>query len=264
MRSRLIFASILTSGILASFIFFVFYLLAFWANVIDFTMLVVLTVITNLVLWLVSPKIMDWMQGFFYNVRWVTFDEFSREHTEVANPTAYCYGSYPSNARIVVSEGIFKYLDIEEQKAVLDHELGHIINKDFIIMTIAVTLLQILYEIHYYFLKVRKVRSRGKKDITPMIKIAYGIAIEVDTDSTQRLLSSTRAMGIYDFKAAQSIGTVFKIVTKMSKEQSFRDLTRIFLFDIVSPWALVSEINSTHPLTGKRIRALSVYVLPIL
>ncbi len=327
MRSRLIFASVLTLGILASFVFFVFYLIAFRANVIDFTILVVLTVITNFVLWLVSPTITDWVQGFFYKVRWVTFAEFSREHTAVANflkqvcekhniniprlriiedanPTAYCYGSYPNNARIVVSEGIFKYLDVEEQKAVIGHELGHIINKDFIIMTIAVTLLQVLYEIYYYFLKVRKGRRSSKKDITPMIglisfilyligsylvlylsrtreymadrfsaaatnnpdslsmaliKIAYGIAVEVDTDSTQRLLSSTRAMGIYDFKAAQSIGTAFKIAVEMSKKQSSSELTRVFLFDIVSPWALVSEINSTHPLTGKRIRALSEY-----
>jgi Zn-dependent protease with chaperone function len=182
MRSRLIFASVLTLGILASFVFFVFYLIAFWANIIDFTMLVVFTFITNLVLWLVSPTITDWVQGFFYKVRWVSLEEFSGEHTEVAaflkqvcekhnitiprlriiedaNPTAYCYGSYPNNARIVMSEGIFKYLDVEEQKAVFGHELGHIINKDFIIMTIAVTLLQILYEIYYYFLKVRKVRS---------------------------------------------------------------------------------------------------------
>jgi ABC-type proline/glycine betaine transport system permease subunit len=92
-----------------------------------------------------------------------------------------------------------------------------------------------------------------------LIKIAYGIAVEVDTDSTQRLLSSTRAMGIYDFKAAQSIGTAFKIITEMSKERFSGELTRVFLFDIASPWALVSEINSTHPLTGKRIRALSGY-----
>lgn len=136
MRPKLLFASVLTLGILAGFVFFVFYLIAFWANILDFTMLVVFTIITNFVLWLASPAITDWVQGFFYKVRWVTFDEFSKEHTGVAtflkqvcekhniniprlriiedaNPTAYCYGSYPNNARIVVSEGIFKYLDAE-------------------------------------------------------------------------------------------------------------------------------------------------------
>lgn len=335
MRVKLMFASIITLGILLSFVFFIFYLIAFWAHLINIWGLIGLTVLTNFILWLVNPYIMDWIQKLFYKVRWVTFEEFSNAHREVAdfikevceknkiripklriiedlNPTAYCYGSYPNNSRVVISEGIFKYLDIEEQKAVVGHELGHIVNKDFIIMTIAVTLLQVLYEVYYNFLRRRRYRrsSSGSKkgDITPLIgaisyvlyiigsylvlylsrtreyladrfsalhtnnpdalsmalvKIAYGIAVEVDSESTQRLLASTRAMGIYDFKAAHSIGTAFKLVMNKDKTQISRDLSKVFLFDIFSPWALVSEINSTHPLTGKRIRFLSGYAKEI-
>lgn len=331
MKGKLIFASIITLGILFSFVFFVFYLIAFWAHAINLGVLIGLTVFTNFISWFISPYITDWIQKVFYKIRWVTFEDFSNAHKEVAyfikdvceknkiripklriiddaNPTAYCYGSYPNNARVVVSEGIFKYLDIEEQKSVVGHELGHIVNRDFIIMTIAVTLLQVLYEVYYNFLRrerPRKSSSGGKKgDITPVIgaisyvlyiigsylilylsrtreyladrfsaehtnnpdalsmalvKIAYGIAAEVDTESTQRLLASTRAMGIYDFKAAQTIGTVFKSAIEKDKMQIARNLTKVFLFDIFSPWALLAEINSTHPLTGKRIKVLSQY-----
>jgi Zn-dependent protease with chaperone function len=324
MRSKLIFASLLTLGILASFVFFIFYLIAFWLHTINLAVLIALTILTNGILWLVNPTITDWLQGFFYHVRWVSFEEFSGQHPEVgtflkqvcethrinvprlriiddANPTAYCYGSYQNNARIVISEGIFKYLNPEEQKAVIGHELGHIINRDFIMMTIAVTLLQILYEVSYAFLRAKRRRS-GKGDITPfigiiafilyligsylvlylsrtreyladrfsatatnnpdalsmaLVKIAYGIASETDTASTQRLLGSTRAMGIYDFRAAQSIGSAFRVATRKSSRESSQDLIQVFLFDLVSPWARVSEVSSTHPLTGKRIRALS-------
>lgn len=330
MRNKLILASTITLGILLSFVFFIFYLIAFWARIINVGFLVGLTILTNFILWLVSPSITDWIQKAFYKVRWVSFEEFSEMHGGVAdfirvvceknnikiprlriiddaNPTAFCYGSYPNNARVVVSEGIFKYLDIEEQKAVIAHELGHIVNKDFIIMTIAVTLLQVLYEAYYIFLRRRRYSSGsgGKKgDITPLIgvisyvlyiigsylvlylsrtreyladrfsamhtnnpdalslalvKIAYGIAVEVDTEPTQRLLASTRAMGIYDFKAAHSIGTTFRLVMDREKAQFRRDLTKVFLFDVFSPWAAVAEINSTHPLTGKRIKVLSDY-----
>lgn len=331
MKGKLIFASIITLGILFSFVFFVFYLIAFWAHAINLGVLIGLTVFTNFISWFISPYIIDWIQKVFYKIRWVTFEDFSNAYKEVAyfikdvceknkiripklriiddaNPTAYCYGSYPNNARVVVSEGIFKYLDIEEQKSVVGHELGHIVNRDFIIMTIAVTLLQVLYEVYYNFLRrerPRKSSSGGKKgDITPVIgaisyvlyiigsylilylsrtreyladrfsaehinnpdalsmalvKIAYGIAAEVDTESTQRLLASTRAMGIYDFKAAQTIGTVFKSAIEKDKMQIARNLTKVFLFDIFSPWALLAEINSTHPLTGKRIKVLSQY-----
>lgn len=331
MKGKLLFASTITLGTLLSFVFFVFYLIAFWAHIIDIYFLILLTIVTNFISWLISPYIIDWMQRVFYKVRWVTFEEFSGVHKEVAdfikdvceknrikiprlriiddaNPTAFCYGSYPNNARVAVSEGIFKYLDIEEQKSVLGHELGHIVNKDFIIMTIAVTMLQILYEVYHNFLRrerPRKSSSESKKgDITPLIgvisyilyiigsylilylsrtreyladrfsaehtnnpdalsmalvKIAYGIASEVDTESTQRLLASTRAMGIYDFKAAPSLGTVFKTAMDGEKVKTARVLTKVFLFDVFSPWALISEINSTHPLTGKRIKVLSEY-----
>ena len=322
MKNKLLIASTVTLGILLSFVFFVFYLIAFWARVVNIQFLVAITIVTNFILWLVSPCITDWVQKAFYKVRRVSFEEFKGLHSELAffiegaceknrikiprlkiiedsNPTAYCYGSYPNNARVVLSEGIFKYLNTEEQKAVVAHELGHIVNKDFIIMTIAVTLLQVLYEVYYHFLRQRRPRSSGSKkgDITPfigaasyilyivgsylvlylsrareyladrfsavqtgnpdalsmaLVKIAYGIASEVDTQSTQRLLASTRAMGIYDFKAAP-VGTAY------NPKGAPRDLTKVFLFDVFNPWAAVSEINSTHPLTGKRIRALSQY-----
>src|SRR6201999_3126876 len=33
-------------------------------------------------------------------------------------------------------------------------------------------------------------------------------------------------------------------------------IEKVLLFDLYNPWATVSELGSTHPLTGKRIRAL--------
>ncbi len=332
MKSKLVFASAITLGILASFVFFIFYLIAFQSNLINFVWLLGLTVLTNVVLWLVSPFITDLMQRWFYRIRKIDFEEFSRIHPELAvfvkgvcqrnnipvpslriiednNPTAYCYGSFPANARLVVSAGIFKYLNVEEQKAVYAHELGHIINLDFIVMTVAVTLLQILYEVYYVFLKRRRRRS-GKKDPTPLIgavayglyiigsylvlylsrtreyladrfsametqnpdslsmalvKIAYGIAAETDDESTHRLLAVTRQMGIYDYKSAYAIGSTFKLAALNSgaSQKSIEEISRVFLFDIYSPWAKLAELNSTHPLTGKRIKALTESSLEI-
>lgn len=329
MNSNLAFASIVTLGILSSFVFFVFYLIAFQANFIGFGWLVGLTVFTGVLLWLVSPAITDFLQRWLYRIRRVDFEEFSKEHPELAefirlvcqkkniplpslriiadnNPTAYCYGSFPANARLVVSEGLFKYLNIEEQKAVYAHELGHIVNLDFIVMTIASILLQILYEVYYNFLRRRR-RSSGKKDFTPIIgaiayvlyvigsylvlylsrtreyladrfsaretqnpdslsmalvKIAYGIATETDGESTHRLLASTRQMGIYDYKSAHAVGSTFKLATEQGGGRANIDeLSKVFLFDIYSPWAKISELNSTHPLTGKRIMALTEFAL---
>src|SRR5258708_20229032 len=35
-----------------------------------------------------------------------------------------------------------------------------------------------------------------------------------------------------------------------------RRIEKVLLFDLYNPWGTVSELGSTHPLTGKRIRAL--------
>lgn len=326
MRLNLLFASVFTIGILAGFVFFILLLVAFFLDLISLPLMIVLTILINVILWLVTPFFQDWVLKHFYHVQRLSFDEFFDGYPEPArflqeicnkhtipvpliriildnNPTAYCFGSYAKNARLVVSQGIFTYLDVEEQKAVIAHEIGHIVNHDFIIMTIASTLLQILYEVYYSALRVKSAGS-GKNNILPLIglisfvlyligsyllmylsrtreyladrfsaeatnnpdalsmalvKIAYGITAEIDTKTTQRLLGASRTMGICDYKAAQSVGSTFKIATKSSREQAFRDLSLVFLFDIASPWALISELNSTHPLTGKRIRALTQY-----
>ncbi len=79
-------------------------------------------------------------------------------------------GSIRSNSRIVVTEGIFAFLNEGERAAVYAHELGHIRNNDFIVMTIASTLLQVVYEIYYFSKEMSK--KRGGKKGNPFAMIA--------------------------------------------------------------------------------------------
>ena len=87
-----------------------------------------------------------------------------------------------------------------------------------------------------------------------LVKIAYGIVQETEQDATpSRLLQGTRALGIYDAKAAATTGTAYQISAAPEK------VGRLFLWDLFNPWGWWLELNSTHPLTGKRVRALSNY-----
>ena len=65
MKGKLIFASTITLGILLSFVFFVFYLIAFWANIVDIEVLIILTVLTNFILWWVSPYLSTGYRRYF-------------------------------------------------------------------------------------------------------------------------------------------------------------------------------------------------------
>lgn len=284
---------------------------------------VVVTLSINAALFFFSPWLMDWTQKLLYGTHWVSLMELEHLSPETSqilqkicaernlkmprlgiiedqNPTAFTYGSLPNSARLVVSRGLFTYLDEDEVAMVYAHELGHIVHWDFAVMTLASTLVQITYLIYTFAILAgrRGGSSKGKDalqvaaisayvfyligtylvlylsrtreyyadhfaaEVTgnpnalsrALVKIAYGIVEEGQrSKEPSRLLEGTRALGIYDAKAATSSGTAYRVASDTSK------IGRVFLWDLFNPWAFWMELQSTHPLTGKRVRALSTY-----
>ena len=129
------------------------------------------TIVFNIAAFFLSPWFMDLTQSWLYQTRWVDLAEVELLSPETGkvlreicqqqnltiprlgiiedqNPTAFTYGSLPNSARVVVSRGLFTYLDDDEVATVYAHELGHIVHWDFAVMTIASTLVQICYLIY--------------------------------------------------------------------------------------------------------------------
>lgn len=315
LMNKLFFASIVTLSILASFVFFLVIIVLLFFDTINLGLAIGLTVVINFVMWLVGPWFTDWINKFFYKTTFLTKDQVQSQHPEVAaiihqacidynfpfpkvgiiadkNPTAFTYGSGRYNARIVLTEGIFEYLSPQEVQAVVAHEIGHIVNRDFIVMMIASTLLQIIYEIYAVLIRARGKKSGGFKLVAlvayamywigtyllyylsrtretmadefsakrtspqdlanALIKIAYGIVAASDDDRSTRLLQSTRHLGIVDVKNAKQVG-----VSSYISHNDPNVLAEVMVFDRVSWWARWLELNATHPLTGKRITRLS-------
>jgi Zn-dependent protease with chaperone function len=281
-----------------------------------------ITLIINAVMFFLSPFLMDLTQRWLYKTRWVTLDDIRKNSPESAqvitrvceqkglkqpklgiiddqNPTAFTYGSLPDSARLVVSQGLFTYLDDDEVATVYAHELGHIVHWDFAVMTLGATLVQITYLIYITARNIGKSGGEKAKDVAQtaaliayifyivgtylllylsrtreyyadhfaaettgnpnglsraLVKIAYGIVEEGQREKEpSRLIEGTRALGIYDHKAALSTGTAYRISSESQK------VGRVFLWDLFNPWGWWMELNSTHPLTGKRVRALTTY-----
>lgn len=282
-----------------------------------------ITIIFNLAAFFLSPFLMDLTQSWLYKTKWVDFGTIEVKSPETArvirrvcqqknikiprlgviddqNPTAFTYGSLPNSARLVVSEGLFTYLDDDEIATVYAHELGHIVHWDFAVMTLGSTLVQICYLVYitarnlglgggnskikdaaqtaglvayifyvvgtYLLLYLSRTReyfadhfaaeSTGNPNglSRALVKIAYGILEEGSkSKEPSRLIEGTRALGIYDSKAAASTGTAYRVASDRTK------IGRVFLWDMFNPWGWWMELNSTHPLTGKRVRALSTY-----
>ncbi|WYL99160.1 MAG: M48 family metalloprotease [Gloeotrichia echinulata DVL01] len=281
-----------------------------------------ITIIFSILSFFLSPFLMDLIQSWLYQTRWVELAEVESLSPETAriihqvcqqkqlktprlgiindqNPTAFTYGSLPNSARLVVSQGLFTYLDDDEIATVYAHELGHIVHWDFAVMTVASTLVQICYLIYstarrlttgddskikdaiqsvalaayifyilgtYLLLYLSRTREYFADHFAAettgnpnglsraLVKIAYGIVEEGSrSKEPSRLIEGTRALGIYDPKAAASTGTAYRIASDSQK------IGRVFLWDMFNPWGWWMELNSTHPLTGKRVRALSTY-----
>ncbi len=54
-------------------------------------------------------------------------------------PNAFATGRSPSHAAVAVTEGLLQILEPQEVKAVLAHEIAHVVNRDTLIGTIAAT-----------------------------------------------------------------------------------------------------------------------------
>ncbi|UCG02492.1 MAG: M48 family metalloprotease [Candidatus Heimdallarchaeota archaeon] len=80
------------------------------------------------------------------------------------NPNAFTYGHTKKRARLAITEGILNYLDETEQIAVVAHECGHIIHRDFIWMTVAAAIPLICYSFYQGLWTFARVSSRTSRD----------------------------------------------------------------------------------------------------
>ena len=126
-----------------------------------------ITVLFAFLQFLISPWIMDFTLAWIYHLDWYHVDQldpqisswirtlegeypFNFKRVGIIrdfNPNAFTYGHFRKNARLVLSEGIFQYLNLDEQKAVIAHEAGHVVHRDFIFMTMASVIPVIAYTI---------------------------------------------------------------------------------------------------------------------
>jgi Zn-dependent protease with chaperone function len=315
--ARLFFASFVTIGLLLGMVCGVVLAGLVYTDNVNLGLAITITIILNGVIWLISPWISDISLRWFNKLVFLDDAEFKARFPavhelvhEVAdqygftapslglipdrNPTAFTYGLLRSNARIVVTDGIFEFLNEDEQRAVVAHELGHIVNRDFIVMTAAGTLVQILYQV--YAASMRSGRSGGKNKggqaivgIAALVMYYAGIYLLYYLSRTREYLADAFSaekvearhlasalvkiaygiVKIEDTDASQSLlqstrhmGVIDVKKARYSGLEAESDLgdpqraAEAMLFDAHNPWARLIELNSTHPLTGMRISHL--------
>lgn len=146
--------------------------------------------------YLFGPLVMDWSLRLMGSLNWIEVDELP-EHLSVfikkncekhkipiprigliedGSPQAYTYGSTPGSARLVFSQGLLDILDPEEREAVIAHEFGHIVNWDFLLMTLAQLVPLVLYQIYRSIREITKQKGGGSKKGGSAIIVAALVA----------------------------------------------------------------------------------------
>ncbi len=178
-----------------------------------------------------------------------------------AQPNAFATGRNPENAAVAATTGLLQTLDRDEIEAVMAHELGHIRNRDTLVMTVTATIAGAISMLG------NMVAFSGNRDNrNPIVMIAALILAPIAAALVQMAISRTREYGA-DAAAAEISGKPLKLASALGKLShaaaripnpvAARNPATAHLY-IVKPGAggVADSLFSTHPAPANRIAAL--------
>ena len=182
-------------------------------------------------------------------------------------PNAFATGRNPQNAAVAVTEGIMRLLDREELAGVLAHELGHVQNRDTLIMTVAATLAGALSHIANMAMWGAMLGGGSSNDDERSHPIAglLGIVLApLAATLIQMAISRSREFSA-DERGAQLSGNPLGLASALQKIEAWsRQIpmtagspatAHLFIINPFSGGGLV-RLFSTHPSTEERIARL--------
>jgi heat shock protein HtpX len=179
-------------------------------------------------------------------------------------PNAFTTGRNKSNSVIVVTSGLLRVMDDDELKAVLGHEVGHVVHRDMALATAAATLATaITYMADILFFSLlfggggRRSGSAGGAGL-------FGVLL-APIAATMIQLAISRGREFYaDEESAKLTGRPDYLMSALRKIEEYvrRGVPLNVSPSTSSLWisnpfrGSLSDIFSTHPATEKRIRNL--------
>ena len=177
-------------------------------------------------------------------------------------PNAFATGRNPQNAAVAATTGLLDMLDEDEVAAVMAHELGHVRNRDTLIMTMVATIAGAISMLANFGLFFGHGGGGGEDRPNPVAAIAAVFMAPFAAMIVQMAISRTREYGA-DKAGAEICGDPQALASALSKIAGPAAHTRnpavernpatAQLYIVPSS---VSDLFSTHPATEKRIAAL--------
>ena len=179
---------------------------------------------------------------------------------ETDNPNAFATGRNPENAAVAATTGLLAMLSREEVAGVMAHELGHVRNRDTLVMTMVATIAGAISMIANFGLFFGHNREGGGGAIPAILAV---IVAPFAAMIVQMAISRTREYGA-DKAGAEISGNPGALASALAKisgaaqripnETVERNPAAAQLYIVPTH---VSDLFSTHPATEKRIAALN-------
>jgi heat shock protein HtpX len=176
-------------------------------------------------------------------------------------PNAFATGRNPENAAVAATTGLLNMLTRDEVAGVMAHELGHVKNRDTLIMTMVATIagaISMLANFGLFFRGGNEENGHSNMIATLLAVIVAPFAAMI----VQMAISRTREYGA-DQAGAEISGNPRALASALAKISGRAELipnpvaernpaaAQLYIVPVH-----VSELFSTHPATEKRIAAL--------
>jgi heat shock protein HtpX len=177
-------------------------------------------------------------------------------------PNAFATGRNPENAAVAATSGLLRMLSRDEVEAVMAHELGHVQNRDTLLMTVTATIAGAISMLGNFAMFAGHGENRN-----PLAMIAAVIVAPLAAMLVQMAISRTREYGA-DRAGAVISGKPMALATALKKlaagaaripnPYAARNPAAAQLY-IVEPLigGGMDNLFSTHPNPGNRIAALA-------
>jgi heat shock protein HtpX len=183
-------------------------------------------------------------------------------------PNAFATGRNPQHAAVAVTAGLLRMLDRRELTGVIAHELGHVMNRDTLIMTVAASLAGALGYLAQFAFFFGGSSSDDDEGGNPIFAIAGLIIAAIAAPLIQMAISRSREF-VADDTGARLSDDPRALASALRKIESYSQQIPMHsgnpatahLF-IINPFSggSFSRLFSTHPSTAERIQRLEAMV----
>lgn len=184
-------------------------------------------------------------------------------------PNAFATGRNPQHAAVAVTEGLMRLLDRDELAGVLAHELGHVKNRDTLVMTVAATIagaVSMLASIAHWGMIFGGGRSSedGEEGAHPAAGLLGVILAPIAAMLIQMAISRSREF-VADETGARVSGSPLALANALLKIEAWSRqvpmtagtpaTAHLFIINPLTGGGLL-RLFSTHPSTEQRVERL--------